>query len=101
MAKAKKEATGEKAENGALVFEKMGKGFEIPGRIRSGAYDEVIEQLKGTDEVVCVFRSVEARPCNVRRKSLITAAEKAGLKIHAAVRQLSGENLLLAQLVKE
>ena len=99
---AKKEKT-DKTDNGALLFEKMGKDFIIPGRIRSGAYDEVIELLKGTAEVVCVFRSAEARPCNVRRKSLLTAAEKAGLKIHAAVRanKETGENLLLAQVAPE
>lgn len=97
MAKAAK--AGEKTEkNGALVFEKMGKDFDIPARVRlHSAYSETVDALKGTKEVVTVFKSEEAKPANTRRKSLIMAAEARGVWIHAAVRNINGVNYLLAQ----
>jgi hypothetical protein len=100
--------TSEKLEginkNGALVFEKMGKDFTIPPRKRSGAYDDALKLLQETDEVVAVFHAGPvARGANTRRKSLLDAAEAAGLKIRASVRAIkladgSVDNVLLAQM---
>ncbi len=105
MAKAKTEKTG---GNGELVFEKLGKDFEIPKRSRSGAYDEVVLKLAETSgEVIAIFHGGEnAKAANTRRKSLMNSAEAKGIKIHAAVRAIKGEdgsvdNVLLAQLVTE
>ncbi len=99
MAKAKVEKVEKSGrKNGALVFEKLGKDFEIPKRVRSGMYDEVLEQLSKTNEVVVIYRAGPlARSANSRRKGLLTAAEAKGLSIHASVRNIEGDNVLLAQ----
>lgn len=97
MAKAKTAGSTEQ-KNGALVFEEMEKGYEIPSRVRSGAYDETIAALQKTDKVVVVFRGgTNAKAANTRRKSLMKAAETKGLEILASVRNIDGDNVLLAQ----
>lgn len=101
MAKANKTAASGQT-NGALVFEEMPADFEIPNRVRSGAYDDILEQLQKTDKVVVIFRTgkgVEAKAANTRRKSLVKSAESKGLEIRASVRHIDGDNLLLAQYI--
>lgn len=96
MAKSKTEGSTEK--NGVLVFETMGKGFEIPGRSRLGAYDEVLKQLKDTEEVVIVYHAgKDPKPANTRRKSLLSAAKSKKMDVTASVRCIDGDNVLLAQ----
>lgn len=87
--------------NGGMVFEKMELGFEIPARVRTSDYDDLLDQLKAAKgAVVCVFKSGDvARACNTRRKSLLTAAGVKGMDVRAAVRNRPefGGNVLLAQ----
>lgn len=100
MAKSKTEGSTEK--NGALVFETMGKGFEIPGRSRLGAYDEVLKQLKDTKEVVAVYHAgKDPKGANTRRKSLLSAASTKKMNVRAAVRSIDGDNILFAQYLGE
>ena len=97
---ADKKTAAKTETNGALVFEKMPAGFEMPSRFRSGAYDETLDALSKTKEIVCVYNAGKnPKPANTRRKSLIKAAEAKGMEIHAAVRNINGENKLLAQYI--
>lgn len=90
----------ESKANGALVFEEMDAGFEIPNRTRSGAFDETLEALKQTKKVVCIFKcGADAHPANTKRKSLVKSAETKGMDIRASVRNIEGTNCLFAQYI--
>ena len=109
MAKGKADKGSDKDNNGAIVFEKMGKGFVIPPRrhIEGTLYKETVEKLKGTSEVVAIYHGGEdAKTANVRRKSLMAAAKAAGVFVRATVRAVkladgSTDNVLLAQMGTE
>ena len=99
MAKEKKNG----AANGSLVFKKMGADFEFPiAQRKNGMYNESIDKLVEADgEVVVLYEcpSDSARVAHVRRKALLMAAERRGVKLEAAVRNLNGTATLFAKSV--
>jgi hypothetical protein len=91
------EAAGE--TNGGLVFERLGKDFEIPVVTKGSQFEGPLKQLQALKgEPVKLFSAppTQARRVYTKAKALKKAAERLGIELDACVRKMGEETCLIA-----